>query len=91
MTNKYLSNVKKLKILKEYADAKVKGLKHFEIRKNDREYKVGDLIRYIVIDEYGKEINHILNYTLWQIIYITNYQQKKGYIVFSDINTQMPF
>lgn len=73
-----------LKILQEYADAKVKGLKPFEIRKNDRNYQVGDLIRYTVIDNEGKGIDHKLSETLWEILYITDYAQKKGYIVFSD-------
>lgn len=80
-----------LKILQEYADAKVKGLKPFEIRKNDRNYEVGDLIRYTVIDNEGKGIDHKLSETLWEILYITDYLQKKGYVVFSDKDTELPF
>lgn len=34
-----------LKIKAEYANAKLKGIKPFEIRKNDRDFKVGDIIR----------------------------------------------
>ena len=33
-----------LKILPEYYDAVVNGIKTFEIRKNDRNYKVGDTL-----------------------------------------------
>ena len=80
-----------LKILKEYADAKVKGLKPFEIRKNDRDYQVGDLIRYKVIDENGNKIQHKLSETMWEILYISNYAQKDDYIVFTDKDTELPF
>ena len=80
-----------LKILKEYADAKVKGIKPFEIRKNDRDYQVGDLIRYKVIDDKGKEMQHKLSETMWEILYITNYEQKDDYVVFADKDTELPF
>lgn len=82
---------RQLKILEEYAEAKAQGLKPFEIRKNDRNYKVGDLIRYVVIDKDGKKIEHRLSDTLWEIVYITDYKQRKGYIVFTDKDTELPF
>lgn len=34
--------VHKLKILPEYYNAQIEGKKNFEIRKNDRNYQVGD-------------------------------------------------
>lgn len=34
-----------LKILPEYFDAVQKGIKNFEIRRNDRDFKVGDILR----------------------------------------------
>ena len=80
-----------LKILQEYADAKVKGIKPFEIRKNDRDYQVGDLIRYTVIDNNGNIVKHKLSETMWEILYITDYAQKDEYIVFSDRDTELPF
>ena len=39
-----------LKIHKQWADAKLAGLKPFEIRRNDRGFQKGDTIRYIVVD-----------------------------------------
>lgn len=36
-----------LKIKKVYGDAILEGLKTFELRKNDRDYKVGDLIQFV--------------------------------------------
>lgn len=39
-----------LKIKKEYAEFVLSGVKTFEIRKNDRDYQVGDLVKFNVID-----------------------------------------
>ena len=72
----------KLKIESEYARAKIRGAKPFEIRKNDRDYKVGDIIHYTVInDEYA---NQEMQNKLYRITYITSYMQKDGYVVFGD-------
>lgn len=65
----------KVKILLEYANAILEGRKSFEIRKNDRNYKEGDLIIFDVIekDEKGniKKIpNHLLTKRTYQITYI---------------------
>lgn len=40
-----------LKILPEYYDAVANGIKTFEIRKDDRNYKVGDTLRLREFDE----------------------------------------
>ena len=45
---------KNLKLLKKYADLSVKGLKHWELRKNDRDFQVGDELEMIVIDDETK-------------------------------------
>ena len=34
----------------KFAIQKVKGIKDFEIRKNDRDYQIGDLIKYKVVN-----------------------------------------
>ena len=39
-----------LKIQKQWADAKLAGEKPFEIRKNDRGFQKGDIVRYRVVD-----------------------------------------
>lgn len=74
--------IHEIKLLKEYAKPKQLGLKPFEIRKNDRNYQVGDLIRYIIPDD--EHLNKMFERTLYQILYITDYEQKDGYVVFSD-------
>ena len=69
-----------LKIANEYFEAVNEGLKTFEIRNNDRNFKVEDIVNLEEIDE-NKE------YTGWKvtgkITYITNYAQMSGYVVFS--------
>ena len=40
-----MGKIHDLKILKEYFDAKLVGIKPFEIRKNDRDFQVGDYLR----------------------------------------------
>ena len=42
--------IHELKIQKQWADAKFAGEKHFEIRRNDRGFQKGDIVRYKVID-----------------------------------------
>lgn len=44
--------IHELKILPQYFEAVQSGLKTFEIRKNDRDYKVGDTL---VLKEYNNE------------------------------------
>lgn len=39
-----------LKIQKQWADAKLAGEKPFEIRRNDRGFQKGDIVRYNVVD-----------------------------------------
>lgn len=68
-----------LKIQPEYFNAVLMGTKTFEIRKNDRGYKVGDML---ILKEWvlgtrtytGKELAR-------KVTYITDYQQKPGYVV----------
>lgn len=47
-----------LKILHEYLIDVSLGRKTFELRKNDRDYQVGDLIRFIDVDILGRSRNN---------------------------------
>lgn len=68
-----------LKILPEYYKAQVAEIKNFEIRKNDRGYQVGD---WILLKEYNPEIKKFTGRKVTvEVTYITNYQQKDGYVV----------
>ncbi|EGO8793662.1 DUF3850 domain-containing protein [Enterococcus faecalis] len=66
-----------LKILPEYFEAIVSGDKCFEIRKNDRGYKVGDILR---LNEY-EDGKYTGNFHVAEITYITDYAQQDGYVV----------
>ena len=68
-----------LKIYQEYFEAVKDGRKKFEIRKNDREYKVGDILVLLEYDKYyeaftGEKITV-------EISYMTDYAQQDGYVV----------
>lgn len=77
--------VHELKILPEFFQAQEDGKKNFEIRKNDRDYKVGD---WLYLREYDPKFKDFFNdpfYTgrdlLVESTFITDYQQKDGYVV----------
>lgn len=62
-----------LKIKHEYLVEVVMGRKTFELRKNDRDYQVGDLIRFIDIRQSysdGCEYVYIDKDTLYKITYV---------------------
>ena len=62
-----------LKIKQEYLEQVDLGKKTFELRKNDRDYQVGDLIKFICIkDEPSKdELCHSIDFgALYQITYV---------------------
>lgn len=58
-----------LKIRACYADDVYAGNKPFEIRKNDRDYRVGDHIIFNVIDDLPE---HPLNKLVYKITYVFN-------------------
>src|SRR5699024_985182 len=68
-----------IKIKPEYIKEVAKGKKTIEIRKNDRNYQVGDKIILMEFDGQTYTGNEIVA----EITYITDYEQKKGYVVFA--------
>ena len=73
-----------LKILHEYLVDVDLGRKTFELRKNDRDYQVGDLIRFIDIREDDSIANknqiepNIDENTLYRITYVLKDVEKYG-------------
>lgn len=61
--------VHKLKLRIEYCDDVLKGNKTFEVRKNDRDFKVGDLIMFTPVD-LTSECEHQISDELFVITYI---------------------
>lgn len=69
--------IHELKILPEYFEAVVSGNKRFEIRKNDRNYQKGDILR---LNEYQNG-QYTGDVHVAEITYITDYAQQDGYVV----------
>ena len=70
-------NTHELKTVPPYFDAVARGDKPFEIRKNDRGYRVGDTLRLREWDgeRYtGREVTA-------DVTYVTDFQQHPGYVV----------
>ena len=65
--------IHKVKIKSEYLNSIIDGKKTFEIRKNDRGYRLGDRVRMSDGDRY----------LIVRIKYISDYEQKENYIVFA--------
>ncbi|HAM2078072.1 TPA: DUF3850 domain-containing protein [Listeria monocytogenes] len=72
-----MSKTHELKILSEYYWDIVEGRKTFEIRKNDRDFQVGD---YLILKEFKRE-KHTRRWIALEVTYITDYEQKEGYVV----------
>lgn len=72
-----------LKIWPEYFQAVASGQKNFEIRKNDRDFKVGDILILKEYDSVKKEYTG--DYVGREITYIMNEQPfvPEGYVVMS--------
>ena len=70
-----------LKIESSYAWEKINGKKPFEIRLNDRDYKVGDIVHYTCTNWIA---NDLIADKYYKIIYITDYMQKDNYIVYAE-------
>lgn len=73
-----------LKIQDRFYNDIARGLKTFEVRKNDRNYKVGDLIKFVDVN--GKDFQ---NYAMriYEITYILTHEDfepiPEDYVVFS--------
>ena len=72
-----------LKLNIEFCDAVLSGEKTFEVRKNDRGFQTGDLIRFIPTDGTIREhAKHEISGHTYKITYILNgWGIKNGYVV----------
>lgn len=67
-----------LKILPSYFNDVLSRKKSFEIRYNDRNFQVHDVL---VLQEWSEEGQYTGRSLSAQVIYITDYEQKPGYVV----------
>ncbi len=73
-----------LKIKRPFADAICDGRKLFELRRNDRGYNAGDVIRFHCVDELDDDIVHTINDRLYKITYCLNgYGLREAFIAFA--------
>lgn len=75
-----LDGVHRLKTLPDFYKAVRSGEKMFEIRKNDRDFKVGDLL---VLEEWSQETGYTGREEWRFVTYMTPYAQQDGYVVMS--------
>ena len=74
-----------IKIRESFANAVNTGEKTFEVRKNDRGYQKGDIIKFTVLyDSDGCEmIDHPLSMKKYEITYVlSGWGIEDGYVVF---------
>jgi hypothetical protein len=68
-----------LKIYPEFFQAILDGKKSFEIRKNDRDYQIGDRLYLFEFDPAtGQNTNRLIER---EVTYITDFAQQDGYVV----------
>ncbi|MBC2164871.1 DUF3850 domain-containing protein [Listeria booriae] len=69
----------RLKIHPEYFQPVLDGIKLFEIRKNDRNFQVGD---FATLNEYNPDTKEFTGRTISvRISYMTDFMQHEGYVV----------
>ncbi|EKS7866028.1 MULTISPECIES: DUF3850 domain-containing protein [Bacillus] len=70
-----------LKINKVFFTPVLEQIKTFEIRKNDRDFHIGD---EVILNEWDDEKQQYTGRNVKvEILYITDYEQKDNYVVFS--------
>lgn len=78
-----VATIHELKCWRAYFQATVDGHKRFELRKNDRRYKVGDILQ---LREYNIETNKYTGREFWvRVTYILEHGEwlKPGYVCMS--------
>lgn len=72
-----------LKLQRKYADRIIDGQKTFEVRLNDRDYQVGDIIIFNTVENDRPEepVTHKINDKEYEITYVhTRYGMDAGYV-----------
>ena len=59
-----------IKLNIEFCDLVNNGVKSFEIRRDDRNYNVGDYIRFNPVGILFQEVEHPIKYKMFEITYI---------------------
>ncbi len=70
-----------LKILPSFFEQVINGNKMFEIRENDRDYKLGDVLLLREVEPTRTDIEYTGRMKAVQVTYITDWQQKLDFVV----------
>lgn len=70
--------IHKLKTVQPFYTDVVAGHKTFEIRKNDRKFRLNDIL---FLEEYSPATGYSGKGESFEVIYITAYEQREDYIV----------
>lgn len=68
-----------------YCDSVYNGDKTFEVRYNDRDFQVGDFVKFLPVDDNGCSVVHPISDLSYVITYVLSdpYYNKDNYCVFS--------
>ena len=73
-----------LKLNEQFCEQVNCGIKTFEIRKNDRDFRVGDRIKFKAVNDAGEHIYHPINNKEFIISYIlSGWGLQDGYVAMS--------
>lgn len=70
--------IHKLKTVQPYFSDVIRGHKTFEIRKNDRDFKMNDIL---ILQHYHPKSGFSGASAEFEVVYITTYEQKLDYVV----------
>jgi len=70
--------IHKLKTVQPYYTDVVLGHKTFEIRRNDRKFRLNDIL---LLEEYSPATGYSGKSEQFEVIYITRYNQRDDYVV----------
>lgn len=76
-----MSKTHEVKIKHKYAIQHLGGLKPWELRKNDRDYQVNDVVFFEVIDESGSSKGFSYKRKIKHLYEGTEYGLKKGFCI----------
>ena len=83
MTNKG-AKTHEIKLDIQYCDLVNDGIKTFEIRRNDRNYQKGDLVRFIPIGAFFRLVEHPIKNKVYEITYVlSGWGLQEGFCVFA--------
>lgn len=77
----FMQTTHDIKIYTQFYNRVFSEQKTFEIRKNDRDYQVGDIL---LMREYDPEKREYIDHSQpisAEIVYMSNFEQKEGYVV----------